>query len=134
MKIINIDSSDEDSFRYAILYSLHYYDISHNPQRISKPIPFQNKYNFSHNTPKEFETDNPNISVTVFNEDKKIIYSPNNFTPNKASIVKRHDNRYAPIKLLKDNFIKLKELLQSFPQSELRDLSIQNILRKYIDY
>ena len=134
MKIINIDSSDEDSFRYAILYSLHYYDISHNPQRISKLIPFQNKYNFSHNTPKEFETDNPNISVTVFNEDKKIIYSPNNFTPNKASIVNRHDNRYAPIKLLKDNFIKLKELLQSFSQSELRDLSIQNILRKYTDY
>ena len=124
MKIINIDSSDEDSFRYAILYSLHYYDISHNPQRISKLIPFQNKYNFSHNTPKEFETDNPNISVTVFNEDKKIIYSPNNFTPNKASIVRTSDNRYAAIKPLKDNFIKLKELLQSFSHSELRDLRV----------
>ena len=124
MKIINIDSSDEDSFRYAILYSLHYYDISHNPQRISKLIPFQNKYNFSHNTPKEFETDNPNISVTVFNEDKKIIYSPNNFTPNKASIVRTNDNRYAAIKPLKDNFIKLKELLQSFAHSELRDLRV----------
>ena len=124
MKIINIDSSDEDSFRYAILYSLHYYDISHNPQRISKLMPFQNKYNFSHNTPKEFETDNPNISVTVFNEDKKIIYSPNNFTPNKASIVRTNDNRYAAIKPLKDNFIKLKELLQSFSHSELRDLRV----------
>ena len=124
MKIINIDSSDEDSFRYAILYSLHYYDISHNPQRISKLIPFQNKYNFSHNTPKEFETDNPNISVTVFNEDKKIIYSPNNFTPNKASIVRTNDNRYAAIKPLKDNFIKLKELSQSFSHSELRDLRV----------
>ena len=124
MKIINIDSSDEDSFRYAILYSLHYYDISHNPQRISKLIPFQNKYNFSHNTPKEFETDNPNISVTVFNEDKNIIYSPNNFTPNKASIVRTNDNRYAAIKPLKDNFIKLKELLQSFSHSELRDLRV----------
>ena len=124
MKIINIDSSDEDSFRYAILYSLHYYDISHNPQRISKLIPFQNKYNFSHNTPKEFETDNPNISLTVFNEDKKIIYSPNNFTPNKASIVRTNDNRYAAIKPLKDNFIKLKELLQSFSHSELRDLRV----------
>ena len=124
MKIINIDSSDEDSFRYAILYSLHYYDISHNPQRISKLIPFQNKYNFSHNTPKEFETDNPNISLTVFNEDKKIIYSPNNFTPNKASIVRTNDNRYAAIKPLKGNFIKLKELLQSFSHSELRDLRV----------
>ena len=122
-----------NSFRYAILYSLHYYNISCNPKRISKLILFENNYNFSHNTPKEFEIDNPNISLTVFNEDK-IIYSPNNFTPNKASIVKRHDNRYAPIKLLKDNFIKLKELLQSFSQSELRDLSIQNILRKYTDY
>ena len=133
MRIINIDSSNEDSFRYAILYSLHYYNILCNPKRISKLILFENNYNFSHNTPEAFEIDNPNISLTVFNDDKKIIYSPNNFAPNKASIVKRHNNRYAAIKPLKDNFIKLKELLPSFSQSELGDLSIQNILRKYID-
>ena len=113
-----------NSFRYAILYSLHYYNISCNPQRISKIILFENNYNFSHNTPKEFEIDNPNVSLTVFNEDKKIIYSPNNFTPNKASIVRTNDNRYAAIKPLKDNFIKLKELLQSFAHSELRDLRV----------
>ena len=71
MRIIKIDSSDEDSFEFSILYSLHYYHIPRNPERISKLIPFENRYNFSHNTPKEFEMDNPNISLTVFNEMKE---------------------------------------------------------------
>ena len=71
MRIIKIDSSDEDSFKFSILYSLHYYDIPRNPERIFKLIPFENRYNFSYNTPKEFEMDNPNISLTVFNEMKE---------------------------------------------------------------
>ena len=74
MRIIKIDSSDEDTFRFSILYSLHYYNISRHPERISKVIPFENKYNFSRNTPKEFEMDNPNISLTFFDENERIIY------------------------------------------------------------
>ena len=108
MRIINIDLSNEDSFKYAILYSLHYYDISHHIERISRLIPFENKYSFSYNTPKEFEIDNPNISLTVFNEDERIIYPTNNFTLNKAQIVKINDDKYAAIKPIKDHFIKLK--------------------------
>ena len=134
MRIINIDLSNEDSFKYAILYSLHYYDISRHIERISRLKTFENKYSFSHNTPKEFEIDNPNISLTVFNEDERIIYPTNNFTLNKAQIVKINDDKYAAIKPIKDHFLKLKELLQSFSQSELRDLRVQNIFKKYIDW
>ena len=75
MRIIKLDSSDEDTFKFSILNSLHYYDIPHNPERIYKLIAFENKYNFSHNTPREFEIDNPDISLTVFDEDERIIYS-----------------------------------------------------------
>ena len=66
MRIIKIDSSNGDSFKYAILYSIHYDDILRRPERISMLIPFENKYNFSQNTSKEFEMDNPNISLTGF--------------------------------------------------------------------
>ena len=43
MKTINTNSSNEDSFKYAILFSLHYYDISHHPDRITKLKPLENK-------------------------------------------------------------------------------------------
>ena len=88
MRIIKIDSSNEDSFKYAILYSLHYDDVSRLPERISKLKPFEKKYNFSYNTPIEFEMNNLSISLTIFDENERIIYSSNNFTLNKANIVK----------------------------------------------
>ena len=43
MRKINPKSSNIDSFKYSILISLHYYDISHHPERISKLKPFENK-------------------------------------------------------------------------------------------
>ena len=36
MKRINTNSSNEDSFKYAILCSIHYYDITHHPERTTK--------------------------------------------------------------------------------------------------
>ena len=127
MRIIKIDSSNEGSFKYAILYSLYYHDILRRPERIFMLIPFENKYNFSHNTPKEFEMDNPNISLNVFDESERITYSSNNFCHNEARIVKINNHRYAGIEPLKDNSIKLNELLQSFSRSELSDSRIQSI-------
>ena len=68
MRKINPNSSIIDSFK--ILISLHYYDITYHPERISKLKPFENKYNFPHITPNEFEINNSNISLTVFDEKK----------------------------------------------------------------
>ena len=83
MRKINTRSSNSDSFKYSILISLHYYDISYHPERISKLKPFENKYNFSRITLNEFEINNPNISLTVFDENNM----PNNNSTNKAQIV-----------------------------------------------
>ena len=75
MRKINPKSSDIDSFKYSILISLHYYDISFHPVRISKLKPYKNKYSFTHITPTEFETNNSNVSLTIFDEnDKKHLY------------------------------------------------------------
>ena len=74
MRKINPKSSDVESFKYWILISLHYYDISLHPERTSKLKPFEEHHNFIHITPTEIETNNSNISLTIFNEDnnKKI--------------------------------------------------------------
>ena len=69
MRKISPKSSNVDSF--TILISLHYYDISFHPERISKLKPFQKQYNFIHMIPTEFETNNSNISFTIFNEENK---------------------------------------------------------------
>ena len=63
----------------------------------------------------------------------KIIYKPNNISVNKARIVKIDDDRYATIKPLKDKFIKLNELLNSFSHLELGEYILQNILKNKIE-
>ena len=88
MRKINPKSLDIDSFKYSILISFHYYDMYFHPERISKLKPFENKYNFIHITPDEFEINNPNTSLTVFDENNKKIYSSKNHSTNKAQIIK----------------------------------------------
>ena len=61
MRKINPRSSDEDSFKYLILISLHYYDINFHPERVSKLKLFERKCNFNIITPNKFEINNPNI-------------------------------------------------------------------------
>ena len=74
MRTINTNASNEDSFKYSILCSLNYFDILHNPKKKCKLMSLENIYNFTHNTPKKFEKDNPKILLTVFNEYEKRIY------------------------------------------------------------
>ena len=70
--------------KYSLLFSLHYYDISFHPKIISKLNTFEKHYNFIHITPTEFETNNSNISLTIFDEDNKKIYHSKNDSTNKA--------------------------------------------------
>ena len=133
MRRIRPRSPDIDSFKYSVLISLHYYDISFHPERISKLKPFENKYNFIHITPNEFKTNNSNISLTIFDENNEILYSSKNNSTNKAQIVKLKNDRFAAIKPLKNKFIKLHKLLESFSHIELREYILQSILKNKID-
>ena len=133
MRRIRPRSPDIDSFKYSVLISLHYYDISFHPERISKLKPFENKYNFIYITPNEFKTNNSNISLTIFDENNEILYSSKNNSTNKAQIVKLKNDRFAAIKPLKNKFIKLHKLLESFSHIELREYILQSILKNKID-
>ena len=133
MREVNPKSSNINSFKYSILISLHYYDIYYHPERISKLKAFENKYNFIQTTPNEFEINNPDISLTVFDENDNIVYMSNNNSTNKAQIVKINNYRYAAIKRFKNKFVKLDELLDSFPHLDLREYILQKILKNKIE-
>ena len=122
---INHKSSDEESFMYSILISLHYYNIYSNPERLSNLRSYINKYNFTDITAKGFEINNPDISLTIIDEDKNILCRPSNIGNNKAQVVKLKDNRYAAIKQIKNKYIKLKEILQSFSHEEITNIIMQ---------
>ena len=133
MRKINPKSSDEDSFKHSILISLYCYEINFQPERVSKLKVFEDKYNFNHIKPNEFKINNPNISLTAFDENNNIVYTSNNNITNKAQIVKLKDDRYAAIKPLKNKFIKLNKILESFSHTELRGHTLQNILKNKIE-
>ena len=126
MRRINIIPSSSDSFKYSILCSLHYYDISSHPERLSKLKPYENRYVFTHNTPHECEVDNPNISLTVYDENDEIIYHSINNSKNRAKIVKINSHRYHAIKPLHNKYIKLNILLKTYSQEELSSHLLQN--------
>ena len=121
MRKINPKSSDTGSFKYSILTSLHYYDISFHPERTSKLKIFEKNYNFTRIIPTEFETNNSNISLTIFDEDYTIIYNTKNDSASKANIIQLKNNRYASLKPRKNKFMKLKKLLEPFSHKELTE-------------
>ena len=132
MRTINPKSNDKDSFMYLIIISLHYYDISCNPERLSNLRQYMNKYNFTDNTANGFEIHNPHVSLEIRDGDGHIC-SPSNTSNNKAVIVKLHDYRYATIKPIKNKYIRLKEILQLFSQKEISDIIMRKIIVDTID-
>ena len=104
-----------------MLISLHYYDINYHPERISMLKPF----NVNHNTFKEFEINNPNVSLTIFDEHNNVSYMSKNNSTNKVQIVKINNYIYAAIKPLKNKFVKLNKLIKSFSHLELRYYFLQ---------
>ena len=66
--------------------------------------------------------------MTIIDEDKNILCRPSNIGNNKAQVVKLKDNRYAAIKPIKNKYINLKEILQSFSHQEITNIIMQKIV------
>ena len=49
MRTINPKCRNEDSFKYSILISLHYYDLNEHKERINQLNKYIDKYNFTSN-------------------------------------------------------------------------------------
>ena len=58
MKSINPKSTDNDSFKYSMLISLHYFDLYNHKERMNQLNKYINNYNFKSNDPNDFEINN----------------------------------------------------------------------------
>ena len=126
MKTINAKCTGNDSFKYSIPISPHYYDLYNHKERINQLNKYINNYNFKSNVPCDFEKNNPYISLTIYNNHNEIIYNPLNKSNNKAYIAKIN-NRYRALKPDKDKFIQLKQLLKQFTYKELTEYILNNV-------
>ena len=95
------------------------------PERISKLKAFEEHYNFIHITPTEFETNNSNISLRIFDEDSKKIYHSKNDT--EAPLVQLKNNTYDALKPLKNKFMRLNKMLKSFSYKQLKEYILSHI-------
>ena len=68
MKTINPKCTKENSFKYSVLISLYYYDLNVHKERINQLNKYIGNYNFISNNYRDFENNNPHISLTVYNE------------------------------------------------------------------
>ena len=68
MRKINPKSNNNNSFKYSILISLHYYNIPDHREKTTKLDAYVNKYNFTNTNPTDFEKNNPNISLNILNK------------------------------------------------------------------
>ena len=128
MKTINPKCTNEDSFKYSVIISLHYYELNKHKERINQLNKYLTIYNFKWNNYSEFEKNNPNASLTVCNELNEIIYEPKNKSNNRANIIKTN-NRYHALNPSIDKFMQLKQLLKQFTYKELTEYSLNNIIQ-----
>ena len=127
MKTINPKCTNEDSFKYSIIISLHYYELNTHKERINQLNKQINNYKFSFNYFDTFENNHPNVSLNVYDENRKLIHKRFNNSINKAYIVKINNNRYHALKPDKDKYLQLKQLLKQFSQKELYDFIMNKI-------
>ena len=125
MKSINPKCANEDSFKYSIIISLHYYELNSHKERTNQLNKYIDNYNFTLDNFEAFENDNPSVSLNVYDENGKLIHKSLNNSINKADIVKINNSRYHALK--PDKYIQLKELLKQFSQKELHDFILNKV-------
>ena len=128
MRTTNPRCMNGDSFKHSIIISLNYYDLNTHKERINQLNKYINNYNFKSNNYNDFEINNPNISLTVYNDLNEIIYNPKNKSNNKAYIIKIN-NRYHALKPDIDKFVQLKQLLKQFTHKELTEFILNYIIQ-----
>ena len=99
MRLININSSDKESFEYSILLYLYYYNIQKNHGRVIQLLFNTDSYlsiKFNENNDiNQFEKDNPHIDVLIIDINDKPIFLTRNIANIKVTIVKLNNNKYS---------------------------------------
>ena len=127
MRTINPKCINEDSFKYSVLISLHYYELYSHKERINQLNKYSHICIFNSNNYVDFDTNNPSISLTVYDENGKFLHQPENNTDNDAYIVKINNNRYHALKPNKDKYNQLNDLLKQFTPKELTEYILNKV-------
>ena len=98
MKTINPKCANEESFKYSILISLHYYDLKSHKERTNQLDMYIDNYNINFNNYHSFENNNLSISLNVYDENHNLTHKSINNSINKAYIVKTNNHRYQALK------------------------------------
>ena len=94
MRSINPKGTNNESFKYSVLISLHYYHLKHHPERIKQLKNYENKNIFKSNDYIAFENNNPSVSLNIYNEYGDLLHKGTNSASNNAYILKINNNRY----------------------------------------
>ena len=129
MRSINPKCTNEDSYKYSILISLHYYELKHHPERIDQFKKYLNRYDFTYSTYIDFKNNNPLISLTVYDEYGEMLHKSLNKTNSNAPIVLITNHRYHALKPHKDKYTQLKILLKQFTHKELSEHIMNKIIQ-----
>ena len=108
--------------------SLHYHDLKGHKERINQWKKCADIYVFNSNDYNTFGKDNPNISLSVIDENNNLIYASANNSLITANILKANENRrHLALKPEKDKVLLLKELLKQFTQKDIYDFIMSKI-------
>ena len=127
MRSINPKCTNDESFKYSILISLHYYDLKYHLDRINQLKRYENRYIFKTNNYIDFENNNPSISLNVYNEYGDLLQRATNSINNIAYILKINNNRYHAVKRNKDKYTMLKGTLKLFTHKELTNFLLNKV-------
>ena len=128
MKAIYPKCSIDDSFKYSILISLHYYELNVHKERINRLNKYINNYKFNSDNYDTFENNNPSISLSVYDEYGKLLQKSFNNSSKKAYMIKINNHRHHALKPVKDKYKQLEELLKQFTHKELTAYILSDIL------
>ena len=119
IKTINPKCTNENSSKYSILITLHYYELNTHKEIINQLNKYINNYKFASNNYATFENNNPSISLSVYDEYGKLLQKSLNNSSKKAYMIKINNHRHHALKPIKDKYKQLKELFKQFTHKEL---------------
>ena len=127
MKAINPKCSIDDSFKYSIVISLHYYELNVHKERINRLNKYINNYKFNSNNYDIFENNNPSIPLSVYDEYGTLLHKSLNNSNEKVYRVKVNNHRYHEVKPNKDKYKQIEDLLKQFTHKELTDYMLRKV-------
>ena len=98
MRSINPKCTNNESFKYSVLISLHYDNLKHHPEKIKQLKSYEKKHISKSNDSIAFKNNNPSVSLNVCDEYGDLLHKTTYSTNNNAYLLKINNNRYDALK------------------------------------